>query len=227
MTNPRPLSCDQTNGIPSATRVAGRPLAQRQWPDTRFQRMSAPKRRDAGAFAATAGLVAQPQEGPSQGPPREPCGLSGPHGPGVAFRHPRSAISVPGPHFEIRHSPAAPHGRLNVGRLIRSTEAATTHDIAAARATAIGPGLLDLSPPTEGLLPGAGRCRVRCWIQTPRRWQRRAHHCHSLNPPRITPIAVNASWPRSVIGSGNPARNSTANARLVSRSALPLGGNDN
>jgi hypothetical protein len=135
--------------------------------------------RDAGAFAATAGLVAQPQEGPSQGPPREPCGLSGPHGPGVAFRHPRSAISVPGPHFEIRHSPAAPHGRLNVGRLIRSTEAATTHDIAAARATAIGPGLLDLSPPTEGLLPGAGRCRVRCWIQTPRRWQRQAHDRHT------------------------------------------------
>ena len=79
-------------------------------------------------------------------PPRRPCGPSGPHGPGVAFRHPRSAISVPGPHFGIRHSPAAPHVGITMGRLIRSTEAAGTHDIAAARATAIGPGLLDFHP---------------------------------------------------------------------------------
>ena len=49
-----------------------------------------------------------------------------------------------------------------------------THDIAAARATASGQDLLDLTPPT-GILPGAGRGHVRCWIQTPRQEQRREH----------------------------------------------------
>jgi len=32
----------------------------------------------------------------------------------------------------------------------------------------LGQSLLELGPPTEDLLPGAGRCHVRCWIQTPR-----------------------------------------------------------
>ena len=129
------------------------------------------EKRDAGAFGNRGAL--RLQEAPAEASSRTLAGSSGPRGPGVAFRHPRSAICVPCPHFGIRHSPAAPHGRIDVGRLIRSTEAVATHDIAAARAAAIGQGLLDLHPPT-GFLPGAGRCRVRCWIQTPRRWQRRA-----------------------------------------------------
>ena len=32
--------------------------------------------------------------------------------------------------------------------------------------------------PNRARLPGAGHCHVRCWIQTPRRGQRRGHHRH-------------------------------------------------
>jgi hypothetical protein len=53
----------------------------------------------------------------------------------------------PGPRFGIRHSPAVPHGRDRRGTPYSPVETVATHDIAAARATAIGrQGLLDLHP---------------------------------------------------------------------------------
>jgi len=55
----------------------------------------------------------------------------------------------------------------------------------------------------RGLPPGADRCRVRCWIQTPRRWQRRAtirsrgvcgHKCdHGRTELRLTRRAPQTS----------------------------------
>ncbi len=69
--------------------------------------------------------------------------------PGGCLPAPALGDFRPCPHFGVRHSPAAPHVGIIVGRLIRSTEAGgATHDIAAARPTAIGQGLLDLGHPT-------------------------------------------------------------------------------
>jgi hypothetical protein len=101
---PHPRSCFTSNG-PSYLRHAGgvlpaRPVSPAIRVHTRSfllapasPQMSARKRRDAGAYSATAGPATAP--GDPRGPPREPCGSHGPHGPGVAFRHPRSAILGP------------------------------------------------------------------------------------------------------------------------------------
>jgi hypothetical protein len=114
-------------------------------------------RRDAGAYSATGA----------------PCGA-------------RAASRPPGLPFGTRvrrfwarsalRDPPLPCRSTRTGSTwdaLFASEAVATHDTAAARATAIGrQGLLDLHPPT-GFLPGAVRCHVRCWIQTPRREQRR------------------------------------------------------
>jgi len=156
------------------------PLAHAQFlPDARSPQVSAHKNGTRVPTGQPRGCC-QPQEAP-HGASSRALRLTGPHGPGVAFRHPRSAISVPCPHFGIRHSPAAPHGRIVMGRLIRSTEAAGTHDIAAARATAIGQGLLDFHAPTG--LPSRRRPLPRQVLDpNAPSGQRRGHHSHSPTP---------------------------------------------
>src|SRR5262249_50096789 len=83
-----------------------------------------------------------------------------PHGPGVAFRHPRIGD------FWLRpalRDPPLPRRSTRTGSswdvLFADAEAGVAHDIAAARAPAIGPGLLDLRPPTG--LPSRRRPRPR------------------------------------------------------------------
>jgi len=151
--------------LPSATRVAGDPLAHAQFlPDARLPRMSVGEKRDAGAYSTTAGPCGPRRPARASSRALRP---SGPHGPGVAFRHPRSAILGPvrarDPPLARGSTPQA-HRGTPYSLFLRSV---ATHDIAAARGDGGGRGLLDLTPPT-GILPGAGRCHVRCWIQTPR-----------------------------------------------------------
>jgi hypothetical protein len=86
-------------------RVAGHPRVQRWWPDARTTQVSALKSATGtrAPYSATAGRVTAP--GDPRGPPR---GLVGPQDltvPGVAFRHPRSAISVPGRTLACRLAP--------------------------------------------------------------------------------------------------------------------------
>src|SRR5205814_10191863 len=53
----------------------------------------------------------------------------------------------PDPRFVIRHSPAVPHEQDRRGTPYSPVETVATHDIAAARATAVGrQGLLDFHP---------------------------------------------------------------------------------
>ena len=65
---------------------------------------SAKVRRDAGAYSATAG-PSRPQERAE--PPREPCGLSGPHGPGGCLSAPAFGDFCPGPYFGFPLRPIA------------------------------------------------------------------------------------------------------------------------
>ena len=193
------LSCGQRFVIPSATRVAGYPLAPSRLlglvrsvrvtsekpvaghplahapflPDARAPRVSATK--------TGRGCLRQPRSLAAPGDPLAGTSSRTLAGPlDLTVRGLPSGTRVRRFLFPVRTSGSATPPPLHtdgidVGRLIRSTEAAAAHDIAAARATAIGQGLLDLAPSNRALLPGAGRYRVRCWIQTPRRWQRRAH----------------------------------------------------
>jgi hypothetical protein len=200
------LSCDQRIGVPSATRVAGHllrgfrrvhprprdtyqrcvihsaaravghPRAHAQFlPDSRSPRVSAHKNgtRVPSATAEPLGSRRSPRGSLLEDPLPGPLGLTA---RGLPSGTRASAISVPCAHFGIRHSPPAPHRRIDVGRLIRSTEAAGSyarHCCSTPDGDRTGPP--GSQPPNfEGFLPGAGSCRVRCWIQTPRRWQQRA-----------------------------------------------------
>ena len=109
----------------SAARAAGHPAAQRQW-SALARRECQLEKRDAGAVG-NRGALRAPGGSLAGTSSRTLAGSTGPHGPGVALRHPRSAISAPCAHFGIRHSPPAPHGRIDVGRVIRSTEAAGSY----------------------------------------------------------------------------------------------------
>ena len=76
------------------------------------------RRRDAGAYSATAGICS----------PRRPARVSsralrssGTSRSGGCLSAPAFGDFGPGPRFGIRHSPAAPHRRFIVGRLIRQS----------------------------------------------------------------------------------------------------------
>ena len=125
--------------------VAGPPLAHAPFlPDPRVPRISVGKRRDAGAYSTTAGPC-----GPRRlrKPPREPCGLSGtsrsrglPFGTRVRRFWARPAF----------RDPPLPCRSTRAGSTwdaLFASETVATHDIAAARTTAVGrQGLLDLHP---------------------------------------------------------------------------------
>ena len=75
------------------------------------------------------------------------AGSRGPHGPGGCLSAPACGDFGPGPRFGIRHSPAVPHEQDRRGTPYSPVETVATHDIAAARTTAVGrQGLLDLHP---------------------------------------------------------------------------------
>jgi hypothetical protein len=125
-----------------------------------------------GCHRSNRGAVASPRR-PFEGPPREPLRARRASRPGGCLPAPALGDFRPCPHFGIRHSPPVPHGKIIVGRLIRSTEAAGSnarHCCSTPDGDRTGPP--GARPPNDGFLPGAGRCRARCWIQTPRRWQR-------------------------------------------------------
>ena len=136
------------------------------------------RRRDAGAYSATAGLCSPRRPARVSSRALRPSGTSR---SGGRLSSPAFGDFEPGPRSgsatRLGSTPQA-HRGTPYSLVLRPV---ATHDIAAARATASGRGLLDLTPPT-GFLPGADRCHVRCWIQTPRREQRREHHDTAQSP---------------------------------------------
>jgi len=174
MTTAGALSCDQRCLIHSATRVAGSPLAHAQFlPDARSPRVSVLKN-------GTRVPTRQPRAVASPGrPSRSPLESL------AAHRTSRSGGCLPAPArrrflFPVRTSGSATPRLLHTdgsswdALFALPRPPVLTHDIAAARPAAIGQGLPDLHH-QRGLDPGAGRRRVRCWIQTPRRWQQQSH----------------------------------------------------
>ena len=131
-------------------------------------------RRDAGAYSATRGPLRAP--GDPRGPPREPCGSQGPHGPGGCLSAPACGDFGPGPRFGIRHSPAVPHGQDRRGTPYSPVETVATHGIAAARATAGGrQGLLDLHP-QRALIQAPTAATSGVGSKRPVGGRRHAHH---------------------------------------------------
>ena len=150
-------------------------------------------RRDAGAYSATRGPLRAP--GDPRGPPREPCGSQGPHGPGGCLSAPACGDFGPGPRFGIRHSPAVPHGQDRHGTPYSPVETVATHGIAAARATAGGrQGLLDLHPQRASIqAPTAATSGVGSKRPV------RAGGTRIMTQPKtagISPIAVNGAAQR-------------------------------
>ena len=134
------------------------------WPALTTSQALTPRRwRDAGAYSATAGRCCHRPRRPSlasAGTLRS----SGPHGPGLpsgtrARRFcTRAALWLSA--ALRRRSPAL--GLEPLEAVGGFTPLLTLH-----RKRSSGRPGSDLAPP-GGLLPGAGRCHVGCWIQTPR-----------------------------------------------------------
>ena len=131
--------------MPSATRVAGHPLAHAPClPDARLPRLSAAKNGTRVPTRQPRGLAAP---GGLRQPPREPCGLSGtsrsrglPFGTRVRRFWARPALRDP-------PLPCRSTRQDRRGTPYSPVETVATHDIAAARTTAVGrQGLLDVHP---------------------------------------------------------------------------------
>ena len=215
--NATALEFPATNSPPysSATRVAGDPLAHAQFlPDACAPQMSATKDGTRVPTRQPRGLAAP---GGSRKPPREPCGLSGtsrsrglPFGTRVRRFWARPAF----------RDPPLPCRSTRAGSTwdaLFASETVATHDIAAARTTAIGAGPPGPPPPT-GFDPGAGRCHVRCWIQTPRQGSGGSIMAQCRRPG-ISAISVNADVAHGTLG--DPEANCVVIARdLCPRSTL-------
>ena len=144
------------------------PLAHAQFlPDSCSPQVSAPNNR-------TRVPTRQPrsrcrlQEAPSQGPPRRPRGLQGltarglPSGTRARRFSSLSALRDPP---LTRRSTRRDH-RGTPYSLYRGRRGNARHCCSTPDGDRTGPP--GSRPPNDGLLPGAGRCRARCWIQTPR-----------------------------------------------------------
>jgi hypothetical protein len=115
-------------------------------------------------YSATGGGITRPRR-PFEGSPREPPDgrLAGPHGPGVAFRHPRIGD------FCSRFALIAPHDPPSREAAVASAlrrPAGPHHCWCFAACGRTGPPGTGHS--TVAYLPGADRCHVRCRIQTSR-----------------------------------------------------------
>ena len=143
-------------------------------------------------YSATGGGITRPRR-PFEGSPREPPDgrLAGPHGPGVAFRHPRigdfcSRFALIAPHdpplreaavASALRRPTGPHHRWCFAACGRTGPPGTGHS-------------------TVAYLPGADRCHVRCRIQTSRQGSGRSMITRLRNAgisgPANTPAATSS-----------------------------------